>query len=148
MDRVRVQDDGGGMSAEHCEEYFRPIGASWKNARGWVRAFALGTQVRWTSVSDAFGGRQHEFDIGDPEPAADPTGTLFEAFAGDEAGPARRRASQGLDGQDLDPAAEQLHVRDSVLGTAFRLERRAGASEGRGVATRTSRSPPRPPASA
>lgn len=30
VDRVRVQDDGCGMSAEHCEEYFRPIGSSWK----------------------------------------------------------------------------------------------------------------------
>ncbi|MEU5886787.1 hypothetical protein ABZ835_08080 [Streptomyces sp. NPDC047461] len=59
------------MPGEHCEEYFRPIGASWKkcsqgspvkkrtlhgkNGRGRVRAFALGTQVRWTGVSDAFG---------------------------------------------------------------------------------------------
>ncbi|UIX31476.1 ATP-binding protein [Streptomyces sp. GQFP] len=162
VDRVRVQDDGGGMSAEHCEEYFRPIGASWKkraqgspvkkralhgkNGRGRVRAFALGTQVRWTSVSDAFGDRQQlvieadrrsmdEFDIGDPEPAADPTGTLFEAFGGDEQldllADERARASLTTafatylekypdvrieyDGQDLDPAAEQLHVRDYVL---------------------------------
>ncbi|WP_405960482.1 ATP-binding protein [Streptomyces sp. NBC_00024] len=162
VDRVRVQDDGSGMSAEHCEEYFRPIGASWKkrsqgspvkkralhgkNGRGRVRAFALGTQVRWTSVSDAFGGRQQlvieadrrsmdEFDIGDPEPTDDPTGTLFEAFGGDEQLNllADERARSSLttafatylekypdvrieyDGQDLDPAAEQSHVRDYVL---------------------------------
>lgn len=162
VDRVRVQDDGSGMSAEHCEEYFRPIGASWKkrsqgspvkkralhgkNGRGRVRAFALGTQVRWTSVSDAFGGRQQlvieadrrsmdEFDIGDPEPTDDPTGTLFEAFGGDEQLNllADERARSSLttafatylekypdvrieyDGEDLDPAAEQSHVRDYVL---------------------------------
>ncbi|WP_326578750.1 ATP-binding protein [Streptomyces sp. NBC_00481] len=162
VDRVRVQDDGSGMSAEHCEEYFRPIGASWKkrsqgspvkkralhgkNGRGRVRAFALGTRVRWTSVSDAFGGRQQlvieadrrsmdEFDIGDPEPTDDPTGTLFEAFGGDEQLNllADERARSSLttafatylekypdvrieyDGQDLDPAAEQSHVRDYVL---------------------------------
>ncbi|WP_406178695.1 ATP-binding protein [Streptomyces canus] len=162
VDRIRVQDDGTGMSAEHCEEYFRPIGASWKrraqgspakkrvlhgkNGRGRVRAFALGTQVRWTSVSDALGGRQQlvieanrrsmdEFDIGDPEPADDPTGTLFEAFGGDGQLDllADERARSSLttafatylekypdvrieyDGQDLDPAAEQLHVRDYVL---------------------------------
>lgn len=28
VDRVCVQDDGSGMSREHCEEHFRPIGAS------------------------------------------------------------------------------------------------------------------------
>ncbi|WP_112465410.1 ATP-binding protein [Streptomyces triticisoli] len=99
VDRVRIEDDGSGMSAEHGEEYFRPIGASWKkrakgtpekgralhgkNGRGRVRAFALGARVRWTSVSegdDTGAGRQQlvieadrhsmdEFDIGDPEPA-------------------------------------------------------------------------------
>ncbi|MGW2043813.1 ATP-binding protein [Streptomyces sp. NPDC001858] len=162
VDRVRVQDDGSGMSAEHCEEYFRPIGASWKkrsqgspvkkralhgkNGRGRVRAFALGTKARWTSVSDSVAGRQQlvieadrrsmdEFDIGDPEPTDDPAGTLFEAFGGDEQldvlADARARSSLTTafatylekypdvrieyDGQDLDPAAEQLHVRDYVL---------------------------------
>jgi hypothetical protein len=162
VDRISVQDDGSGMSAEHCEEYFRPIGASWKkraqgspvkkralhgkNGRGRVRAFALGTQVRWTSVSDALGGRQQlvieadrrsmdEFDIGDPEPTDDPSGTLFEAFGGDEQLDllAEDRARSSLttafatylekypdvrieyDGQDLDPAAEQSHVSDYDL---------------------------------
>ncbi|WP_282700744.1 ATP-binding protein [Streptomyces sp. CC219B] len=164
VDRVRVQDDGSGMSGEHCEEYFRPIGASWKkrsqgspvkkralhgkNGRGRVRAFALGTHVRWTSVSDAFEGRQQltveahlrsmdEFDIGDPEPTNDPTGTLFEAFGGDEQldllADERARSSLATafatylekypdvrieyDGQDLDPAAEQLHVSDYILSS-------------------------------
>ncbi|MER7401830.1 histidine kinase [Streptomyces sp. NPDC000070] len=117
-----------------------------KNGRGRVRAFALGTQVRWTSVSEVLEGRQQlvieadrrsmdEFDIGDPEPTDEPTGTLFEAFGGDEQlNPlADERARSSLttafatylekypdvrieyDGQDLDPAAEQLHVRDYVL---------------------------------
>ena len=111
VDRVRVEDDGSGMPAEHCEEYFRPIGVSWKkrahgspvrkralhgkNGRGRVRAFALGTRVRWTAVSGAPGDRQQlvieadrrsmdEFDIGDLEATGDPTGTTFEAFGGDE----------------------------------------------------------------
>jgi sensor histidine kinase regulating citrate/malate metabolism len=68
VERIRVEDDGTGMSAEQAEEYFRPIGTSWKkssqgtpvkkralhgkNGRGRVRAFALGVQVCWTSVSD------------------------------------------------------------------------------------------------
>ncbi|WP_174855366.1 hypothetical protein [Streptomyces coelicoflavus] len=29
VDRVRIQDDGYGMFAEDCEEYFRPIGSPW-----------------------------------------------------------------------------------------------------------------------
>jgi hypothetical protein len=76
-----------------------------------------------------------EFDIGDPEPTDDPTGTLFEAFGGDEQlnTLADERARSSLttafatylekypdvrieyDGRDLDPAAERLHVRDYVL---------------------------------
>ncbi|MFI6487667.1 ATP-binding protein [Streptomyces sp. NPDC050564] len=32
VERVRIEDDGTGMSAEQCEEYFRPIGASWKKS--------------------------------------------------------------------------------------------------------------------
>ncbi|TQE24568.1 histidine kinase [Streptomyces ipomoeae] len=161
VDRVRVQDDGSGMSAEHCEEYFRPIGTSWKkhaqgtpaknralhgkNGRGRVRAFALGTQVRWTSVSESAEGRRQllieadrhsmdEFDIGDAEPTDEPPGTLFEAFGGNELdvlGECRARSSLttafaaylerypdvriAYDGHDLDPASEQLHVRDYVL---------------------------------
>ncbi|GGZ91200.1 ATP-binding protein [Streptomyces echinoruber] len=161
VDRVRIQDDGCGMSAEHGEEYFRPIGASWKkhapgtpakkralhgkNGRGRVRAFALGTQVRWTSVSEGTDGRRQllieadrhsmdEFDIGDPEPTDAPTGTLFEAFGGEDLdglGECGARSSLTAafatylerypdvrieyDGRDLDPAAEQQHVRDYVL---------------------------------
>ncbi|MFF9047506.1 ATP-binding protein [Streptomyces parvulus] len=45
VDRVRIQDDGYGMSAEECEEYFRPIGSSWKRPR---RARRSGT-VRCTA---------------------------------------------------------------------------------------------------
>ncbi|GGK94590.1 histidine kinase [Streptomyces flaveus] len=116
-----------------------------KNGRGQVHAFALGSQVRWTSVNEAAEGRQQlvieadrhsmdEFEIGDPEPVADLTGTLFEAFGGDELdmlGECRARSSLTTafatylerypdvrieyDGQELDPAAEQLHVRDYVL---------------------------------
>ncbi|MFC8712052.1 ATP-binding protein [Streptomyces sp. NPDC057197] len=161
VDRVRIQDDGSGMSAEQCEEYFRPIGSSWKkratgtavrnralhgkNGRGRVRAFALGTVIRWTSVSETVHGHQQlvieadrqsmdEFDIGDPEPAEEPSGTLFEAFGGeglDVLADERARSSLTTafatylerypdvrieyDGRDLDPAAEQSHAGDYVL---------------------------------
>lgn len=161
VDRVRIQDDGCGMSAEDCEEYFRPIGSSWKkrakgtpvrnralhgkNGRGRVRAFALGVLVRWTSVSESPQARRQlvieadrhsmdEFDIGEPEPTDESTGTLFEAFGGDELDVlADERARSSLtatfatylekypdvrieyDGRDLDPAAEQLHAGDYLL---------------------------------
>ena len=67
VERVTVTDDGTGIAADRCDEYFRHIGVSWKelaqtspvkkrtlhgkNGRGRVRAFALGSGVRWTSVS-------------------------------------------------------------------------------------------------
>ncbi|MGX1028716.1 hypothetical protein RKD38_003397 [Streptomyces ambofaciens] len=111
VDRVRIQDDGYGMSAEDCEEYFRPIGSSWKkrakgtqvrnralhgkNGRDRVRAFALGAYVQWTSVIETpLGTRQlvieadrrsmDEFDIGEAEPTTEPQGTLCEAFGGED----------------------------------------------------------------
>ncbi|MEV6736126.1 ATP-binding protein [Streptomyces sp. NPDC051104] len=161
VERVRVEDDGSGMSAEQCEEYFRPIGASWKksaqgtpvkkralhgkNGRGRVRAFALGVQVRWTSVSDGIAGRQRlviesdrhcmdEFDISEPEPTTAPPGTLFEAFGSaqlDVLAEERTRSSLTAafatylekypdvrieyDGHELDPSSEQLHVRNYAL---------------------------------
>jgi len=165
VDRVQIQDDGCGMSAEQCEEYFRPIGSSWKkrakgtpvrnralhgkNGRGRVRAFALGSFVRWTSVSETPQGRRQlvieadrqsmdEFDIGEPEPTDEPTGTLFEAFGSDELdglGDERARSSLTTtfatylekypdvrieyDGRALDPAAEQLHAVDYALDVPF-----------------------------
>ncbi|WP_416977659.1 ATP-binding protein [Streptomyces sp. T028] len=161
VERVRIEDDGSGMSAEQCEEYFRPIGASWKkcaqgtplkkralhgkNGRGRVRAFALGVQVRWTSVSEGITGRQRlviesdrhsmdEFDIGDPESTTAPAGTLFEAFGSvqlDVLAEERTRSSLTAafatylekypdvcieyDGRALDPSSEQLHVRNYAL---------------------------------
>ncbi|WP_234009968.1 ATP-binding protein [Streptomyces sp. SA3_actF] len=71
VDRVAVIDDGTGIPAEKCAERFEQIGTSWKkraqvsevkkrvlhgkNGRGRVRAFALGSEVRWSSVSEAPG---------------------------------------------------------------------------------------------
>lgn len=161
VERIRVEDDGTGMSAEQAEEYFRPIGTSWKkssqgtpvkkralhgkNGRGRVRAFALGVQVCWTSVSDGMTGRQRlviesdrhsmdEFDISEPEPTTAPLGTLFEAFGSaqlDLLAEERTRSSLTAafatylekypdvrieyDGRELDPSSEQLHVRNYAL---------------------------------
>ncbi|MFI6929940.1 ATP-binding protein [Streptomyces sp. NPDC050287] len=38
VDRVRVQDDGSGMSAEHGEEYFRPSAPPGRNVRSEARS--------------------------------------------------------------------------------------------------------------
>ncbi|WEH35863.1 ATP-binding protein [Streptomyces sp. AM 4-1-1] len=109
VERVVVSDDGTGMAAERCAHYFLPMGASWKrsagvtpvkkrvlhgrNGQGRIRAFALGSEVRWTSVSEGGSGRRqvviesdrrtmHEFDVSEPEPTGAPLGTVFEALGG------------------------------------------------------------------
>ncbi|MCC3653358.1 ATP-binding protein [Streptomyces sp. S07_1.15] len=154
--RVTVADDGTGIAAEHCDARFRHIGVSWKryaqvspekkrrlhgkNGRGRVRAFALGSEVRWTSVSDGPQGRQRvviesgrtsmdEFDVSDPEPTEGSTGTVFEAFGGEELHKLTDSTAMSTltaafalhleaypdihieyDGRRLDPSSEQIHV--------------------------------------
>lgn len=111
VERVSVSDDGTGMAADDCADYFQPIGSSWKrragvspvkkralhgkNGQGRLRAFALGKEVRWTSVTEAPDGCwqvviesgrgcMHEFYASDPEPTlGEGTGTVFEALGGD-----------------------------------------------------------------
>ena len=64
---VTVKDDGNGMSPERIDQDFRWVGNSWKRAartsenkgrpmhgrfgQGRLRAFALGTHVKWTTVA-------------------------------------------------------------------------------------------------
>ncbi|MFJ4437026.1 ATP-binding protein [Streptomyces sp. NPDC088923] len=156
VDRVAVVDDGTGIPAGECGDHFEQIGTSWKkraqvsevkkrvlhgkNGRGRVRAFALGSEVRWSSVSEAPGGRlrvviesdrgsMDEFDVSDPEPTADATGTVFEAFGGDDLQKLTEDAARTaltaafalhleaypdirvvFDGRQLDPASEQVRV--------------------------------------
>ncbi|MFE1961761.1 ATP-binding protein [Streptomyces sp. NPDC059479] len=156
VDRVVVTDDGTGIAADRCDEYFRHIGVSWKkraqtspvkkrtlhgkNGRGRVRAFALGSEVRWTSVSEGPEGPRRvviesdrssmdEFDVSEPEPVEGPTGTVFEALGGNELqklteGTAMSTLTAAFalhleaypdirityDGHLLDPSSEQLRV--------------------------------------
>lgn len=156
VDRVIVTDDGSGIDADRCDEYFRHIGVSWKkraqtspvkkrtlhgkNGRGRVRAFALGSEVRWTSVSEgpeglrrviieSDHGSMDEFDVSEPEPAEGLTGTVFEARGGEELqklteGTAMSTLTAAFalhleaypdirvtyDGHLLDPSSEQLRV--------------------------------------
>ncbi|WEH34012.1 ATP-binding protein [Streptomyces sp. AM 4-1-1] len=156
VERVIVSDDGTGIAADRCDEYFGLIGVSWKkraqtsplkkralhgkNGRGRVRAFALGREVRWTSVSAGLGGPRRvviesdrssmdEFDVSEHESADYPTGTVFEALGGEElqrltesTATATLTASFALhleaypdirieyDGQRLDPSSEQLRI--------------------------------------
>ncbi|MET9295135.1 ATP-binding protein [Streptomyces sp. NPDC003077] len=161
IERVVVTDDGTGMAAERCAEHFQPIGTSWKrraetspvkkralhgkNGQGRIRAFALGNEVRWTSVSEGAAGRQrvviesdrramHEFDVSDAEPTDAPTGTVFEALGGAELRKLSERtavttltAALALhleaypdieviyDGERLDPAELQPHIAEYPL---------------------------------
>ncbi|MFI9581186.1 ATP-binding protein [Streptomyces sp. NPDC052236] len=164
VETVTVTDDGTGMVADACAEYFQPIGKSWKssagvsvvkkrvlhgkNGRGRIRAFALGNEVRWTSVAEGSGGRQrvaieadrgamHEYDISEAEAVTAPTGTVFEAFGGSELQRLTDRRtlttltaafavhleaypdiSVIYDGERLDPAAMQANVAEYPIGAA------------------------------
>ncbi|MEV5407821.1 ATP-binding protein [Thermopolyspora sp. NPDC052614] len=108
VEYVCVQDDGHGMRHDRCAEYFSGLGGSWKNrakvspdlkrglhgrsGQGRFRAFALGAQVRWVTVAESpeggnvrsviTGASEHptDFDISDPEPTGEPTGTRVEAY--------------------------------------------------------------------
>jgi len=104
---VSVADDGHGMPNGSCQQYFSGLGGSWKttakvspklrrglhgrSGEGRLRAFALGTQVRWTTVAQTPDGPERttitatiehpaDFEISDPGTAReDEIGTRFEA---------------------------------------------------------------------
>jgi hypothetical protein len=107
IDGVAVKDDGHGMSPEAAQSAFRWIGGSWKRAarrsqgknrplhgksgQGRLRAFALGSEVRWTSVAEdtaknrvrtvvrANSASRNDFEITDPVSSSAERGTQFEA---------------------------------------------------------------------
>lgn len=107
IDGVAVKDDGHGMSPEAAQSAFRWIGGSWKRAarrsqgknrplhgksgQGRLRAFALGSEVRWTSVVEdtaknrvrtvvrANSASRNDFEITDPVSSSAERGTQFEA---------------------------------------------------------------------
>lgn len=107
IDGVTVKDDGHGMSPEAAQSAFRWIGGSWKRAarrsqgknrplhgksgQGRLRAFALGTEVRWTSIAEdtaknrvrtvvrASSASRNDFEITDPVSSSAERGTQFEA---------------------------------------------------------------------
>lgn len=123
---VTVEDDGHGISADEIKSSFKWVGNSWKRGaqttkgpegrplhgkrgQGRLRAFALGTTVRWVSVADDTAGQRYRCEISatvpdrndfrGPEPteSADKTGTKFEATGRDN-----------LDRLDSDLAREQI----------------------------------------
>jgi hypothetical protein len=76
---VRVVDNGHGIGSDEVEATFGRIGGSWKNhsersknrlrylhgkhGQGRLRAFALGSRVVWSSVSDNTAGERQEVTI-------------------------------------------------------------------------------------
>lgn len=108
VSKVVVKDDGHGMSPEECKQDFGRIGGSWKpgarrtrgeqrplhgrSGQGRLRAFALGTSVRWSTTADNTAGKRllsvlsasssnrSDFDLSAPSPSTEDTGTLFEAW--------------------------------------------------------------------
>ena len=79
IDEVRVVDDGHGISSDEVLGTFGRIGGSWKKpseksknglrrlhgklGEGRLRAFALGSAVTWTSVSDDTAGTRQQVTI-------------------------------------------------------------------------------------
>jgi hypothetical protein len=108
IDGVDVQDDGRGIPPQSVQSEFERIGGSWKlrasrtvekarplhgrSGQGRLRAFALGSRIRWTTVAADPTGIQHQtivsgsiedrtdFEISDPEVTDESEGTLFEAW--------------------------------------------------------------------
>ncbi|MGW5241880.1 ATP-binding protein [Monashia sp. NPDC004114] len=108
--RVRVADDGTGISHVRLKTLFGQLGGSWKTAgtretdsgrqllgregQGRFRAYALGHKVTWTTVVDDPTGRvkfsvvgssdaPETFEVSDPQPSEEATGCVVECFAGD-----------------------------------------------------------------
>lgn len=107
VEKVTVMDNGTGIPPEGCVPAFERIGGSWKKmtrrtlklnrflhgnaGQGRLRGYALGRQIRWTTVADGIDGRQrtgikasatarNDLDIFPSEPTEDKTGTVFEAW--------------------------------------------------------------------
>ena len=107
FERIIIADDGDGISPEACTRAFDRIGGSWKkgtrrtrrlkrilhgdSGQGRLRGYALGEHIRWTTVADGIGGRfktvvtasaaaRNDFEISDPIPTDEDTGTKFEAW--------------------------------------------------------------------
>ncbi|MFJ9573013.1 ATP-binding protein [Streptomyces bacillaris] len=106
VDKVMIADDGEGITPEGCTTAFEKIGGSWKKhshtttggrplhgraGQGRLRAFALGSFIRWTTTAKGIDGLQkttvtahnasrNDFQIGDSTSTEGPTGTLVEAW--------------------------------------------------------------------
>ncbi len=110
---VAVEDDGHGISADELGATFKWVGNSWKRnalttkgpearplhgkrGQGRLRAFALGTTIRWMTVADDTVGARYQCEISatvpdrndfsgpDPISTTKPTGTRFEATGRDK----------------------------------------------------------------
>lgn len=107
VEKVTIVDNGTEIPPEACVPAFERIGGSWKKktrrtlnlnrflhghtGHGRLRGYALGSQIRWTTVADGIDGRQrtiirasattrNDFEISSPQPTSEPPGTTFEAW--------------------------------------------------------------------
>lgn len=121
---VQVMDDGHGISSDEIEATFGRIGGSWKQrslksknglrylhgklGQGRLRAFALGSRVEWSSISDNAAGERQEVAIsGSREKrdrfewhvapsAAASTGTTVTAYNDEQRSPSALEAASAV----------------------------------------------------
>ena len=131
IEAITISDNGHGMSAEVANRAFPSLGDSWKKSlngrtlngrrvlhgsrgQGRFRAYVLGNQVEWTSVSATKDGfesvvilgnlaRIGGFAIGEPTSAVGPTGTRVRLDVDQERGNRPRLLAEDL--------ADQLAIR-------------------------------------
>lgn len=146
-DLVTVTDNGTGISAEQASMYFSHLGGSWKKnttrspggrplhgqaGQGRWAAYGIGSSVEWASVAEQLtGGRARiritgnraelrDFDVSEPEPTDDRTGTTVRIGALTE------KAQTTLERKDV--------VEYLTTTFAMRLEQHPIAIKWRGVA--------------
>lgn len=143
IEGVAISDNGHGIPAEECPQTFRRIGGSWKKSargslelgrplhgkagHGRLRAFALGTSIRWTTTAQRTSGELAttsvqsssssvtEYEVSEAESSAGPRGTLFESWGRQSSALNRLDGDSGLMRITAELAPYLMHYSDVLV---------------------------------